>query len=445
MESKHQGRYFFIDTNPSNQVPSIPSQDNKGYESDIIDEELEHRLYSLVHHSSEAVPGCNTTQRIDTAKSFISPSKPVKKQAPDDSIVSASKRRKSSPSVLKKADTIDPPPSSSSSTTNLQVQVDANYNSTIYLSDSDEDNGGSEVNIVDDQRDLWHIDYKDILIANPIHGKFYRPKIWCSRCRKEGNHPVKLCHLPKNKICYICGEIGHLGQHCKNQHCKRCMDFHPTSKCSLNVRDFQCRICSKYGHLDDNCPNHWRKFFSITDPSVEPDPANHKILKNKKKSCSVCGRHQHYSFECDRLRQRHIEISSPYDVNTTFGGNFHPNKTKSPASSHQTLQPSELTTSGRKYRRPRYFSSNNQDVVTLDSGTNPQISNKNNRKKSKNERRNKKKKAGRQFDDSVQIINGPSIRSGRVDKNKTRQQQKKRNRKAGKNLGNSDFMIGFRR
>lgn len=264
----------------ANVVQRLPGKGHEDYYSDEVDSDVEERLYSLIHHAqSDSISidkGSGSCKRKDLGY-----------DGPEDVTASSSglNRNKKSSLEVPSADSSGIKRACDTSKAKV-ASSKGECTEIIDISDSDGEDSAST-----SHRSLWHVDLQDIMVKNPNPriSSLYQSRKFCSRCRRVGNHPVKLCHLREEKICHICGAIGHFSETCQNLICFKCHGYHRPNKCLYNWRKIFCDECKTHGHCSSLCTTHWRKYFNTTDPSASPNVITNKMIVNKKKSCSQCG------------------------------------------------------------------------------------------------------------------------------------------------------------
>lgn len=271
----------------------LADESHEDYYSDEVDSDVEELLYSLIHHSQSD----NSPIHFDRSGEFKKRKEPEKiEEEGTRSPVSNKRPRVDRPSRDNYFNISTS--SRGSKAPNKKVSSSkGECTEIIDIQDSDDEAGHSSTS---SSRSLWHVDIQDIMVQNPNPriSSLYQSRKFCSRCRRVGNHPVKLCHLREEKICHICGNTGHHSDTCQNIICFKCHGYHRPNKCLSNWKKIFCDVCKTYGHCDTVCTTHWRKYFGTTDPSINPDILTRNVAVNKRKSCSMCGQ-KHFIFVSD--------------------------------------------------------------------------------------------------------------------------------------------------
>lgn len=272
------------------------------FSTDSIDPDVEERLYSLIHHA-EQQPANGEETKDDGVISIEDNNLPQKQQQagpaniPSNQVFYAEYSDSDDDTGIENINdgmmihdgyttrNIDENCQEKSTSQNWGTIIRIpGQPDIITLGSSDEEDSGFD-------QDIWHVDRVDLLIANPLSTE-RPPRKYCSRCRKKGNHCVKFCHLRPYTTCYVCGNLGHMGDTCQNRVCFKCLENHRRGCCPPHSAPY-CSICQVRGHPDLECPTHWRKFFNITNSIVSPDV--YSVSMNKRKFCAICTL-EHFTF-----------------------------------------------------------------------------------------------------------------------------------------------------
>uniref|UniRef100_A0A3Q1FHJ8 Zinc finger CCHC domain-containing protein 7 n=1 Tax=Acanthochromis polyacanthus TaxID=80966 RepID=A0A3Q1FHJ8_9TELE len=96
-----------------------------------------------------------------------------------------------------------------------------------------------------------------------VASRYYTGKnVHCRNCNKTG-HLSKNCPEPKKvQPCFLCGTPGHVVSECPKKHCNNCgLPGHLYESCSERAYwHKQCHRCSMTGHFFDACPEIWRQY-----------------------------------------------------------------------------------------------------------------------------------------------------------------------------------------
>ncbi|XP_013786880.1 zinc finger CCHC domain-containing protein 7-like [Limulus polyphemus] len=193
------------------------------------------------------------------------------------------------------------------------IQINLNNMTTemkmrkFYDSDCDDLDIKKELEKMSD--DSWHLDERDAYKHMFKKSQQYRyhnhlMRVTCNNCQEQG-HLSKVCTKPRKLVtCFLCGQIGHLGDNCRDVACTRCLAVgHQVARCMWRVQDVRrkCPICSMRGHLRNECPDLWRRFHATIVPGT-PVKGTCKTKNRKNVYCYNCAKKGHYGHECQQQR-----------------------------------------------------------------------------------------------------------------------------------------------
>lgn len=238
--------------------------------------------------------------------------------------------------------------------------------------------------------DDWGLIAADLIQAPKTKKRFTR----CFNCNERGHRTLE-CTVPKKeKICWLCGEVGHLRKRCRNELCFNCSEpGHQVKNCRKPRcrADDTCHRCHAYGHFESFCPDRWRQYHH-TIKEGEIVRGTQSDSKRKTIFCYNCGEKGHLGHECVEETQGYFDPCFPFVVKyDRFTSNYPPGNTNRNIQTHDNTKPS--SNSSRKTNRNSYP---NDDIkLPSHSQRSNQIVDSSNQNLQKSKRsQNKKKRAG---------------------------------------------------
>ncbi|OON23659.1 zinc knuckle, partial [Opisthorchis viverrini] len=149
--------------------------------------------------------------------------------------------------------------------------------------------------------DLWRINAEDRRSSSRTgsHDKRYFNDFHnavCANCRKRGHFTFE-CRI-SDVVCIFCGIEGHMKENCKNMYCFACLaPGHTKKSCTLlsRLKQSVCERCGLQGHQSHLCTELWRQYKNTTSVG-KPVPIPVKMLSHR--GCCNCGRRGHTIEQC---------------------------------------------------------------------------------------------------------------------------------------------------
>ncbi|KAG5444186.1 hypothetical protein CSKR_101676 [Clonorchis sinensis] len=149
--------------------------------------------------------------------------------------------------------------------------------------------------------DLWRINPEDrrSISRTGSHDKRYFNDFHnavCANCRKRG-HFTSECRA-SDVVCIFCGIEGHMKENCGNIYCFACLaPGHTKKSCTLlsRLKQSVCDRCGLQGHQSHLCTELWRQYKNTTSVG-KPVPIPAKMLGHR--GCCNCGRRGHTIEQC---------------------------------------------------------------------------------------------------------------------------------------------------
>ena len=294
-----------------------------------LDSELEAELYQNVHFASslvEAPPNSNREEQIsdDSSSSAISSSETndrdsinADRQSQTDCVdgKSTHEDKKSCP---------NDPEDEKDSSKNFYPEVEL-----VFSNDGEKKQlhkvkkstatelceGKNKTNIFVDNNssdsDEWGIIAADLIPAPKAKRRF---AVRCFNCNERGHRTLECPQPKKEKVCWLCGEVGHLRKNCRNELCFNCSEpGHQAKKCPkprCRVDD-TCNRCHAYGHFESFCPDRWRQYHrTVKEGEIVQGTPNHSKRENI--FCYNCGEKGHLGHECLEETQGYSDPCFPF-------------------------------------------------------------------------------------------------------------------------------------
>ncbi|KAG0437513.1 Protein AIR1 [Dictyocoela muelleri] len=153
--------------------------------------------------------------------------------------------------------------------------------------------------------------YKDTEIKSDIYEdtynlgtRYFGDSRICYSCGESG-HIESTCPSRNYNVCILCGSIDHEKYNCPQMVCSKC------NKCGHRFKDCQehndkrrfiyCRICP-YEHPISECPMSWRNYRNI----------NRRPSRLRNIHCSICYSNNHFIDDCGSGRAKYSVFTLNY-------------------------------------------------------------------------------------------------------------------------------------
>lgn len=154
---------------------------------------------------------------------------------------------------------------------------------------------------------LWRVDPEDTSLQRlKLHDSRYFRDTFnavCSTCKKRGHFSFD-CRSA-GPTCIFCGDEGHTKNECKKLYCYVCLaPGHSKHTCTLrnHLKRSTCQRCGLQGHQSQLCTELWRQYkHTIKAGRPVRPPWTMSVSSN---GCCNCGRLGHTVEECKRKRFR---------------------------------------------------------------------------------------------------------------------------------------------
>nr|CAH8871842.1 unnamed protein product [Trichobilharzia regenti] len=290
------------------------------YDSDLIDEETESRLYSAVFFDKQMSYNSVLEQTKPLAPSFSYLSEsyrsPVSEHVDNqnDSVTDAltnSAREKtisSEDECEKSGEYLLNSSSSSGCSVVLCGDDDSNkatvsprgvvlgvsHDTLLHIQNEHSPLHALEKTVPGDDADIWKICNADRQSSRSSDARYFN-SLDDSLCSECGDHKGRAhrCH----RVCIFCGEEGHEKDQCDKVYCYACFaPGHSKNECHLlkSLKKSKCERCGQQGHISTLCTELWRQYRNTT---TEGKPVRlHYTVQSK--GCCNCGRMGHTVEDC---------------------------------------------------------------------------------------------------------------------------------------------------
>uniref|UniRef100_A0A3B4VJI6 Zinc finger CCHC domain-containing protein 7 n=1 Tax=Seriola dumerili TaxID=41447 RepID=A0A3B4VJI6_SERDU len=295
-------------------------EDDRDSEGSEANSELEFRLYSQLHYSSNAgemeeqegtgekAEGQDSRQPEVTEKTADAngelehtgesgpPSPNISNSSESDSEESESR----SESELDSSDSSDSSDSPDSDCLeNWMILGRGNQEGDQSISLNLEGGSDSNTGVSRVYAQIYNKDKGARIVVPRVSNRYYTGKnVQCRNCNKTG-HLSKTCPEPKKLLpCFLCGTPGHVVSECPNKHCNNCgLPGHLFGSCSERAYwHKQCHRCSMTGHFFD--------VSSLQHPTKTGPPVKQHRQDNGRSPayCYNCSRKGHFGHACTRQK-----------------------------------------------------------------------------------------------------------------------------------------------
>ncbi|XP_028393624.1 zinc finger CCHC domain-containing protein 7-like [Dendronephthya gigantea] len=279
---------------------------------DSLDSELEAELYQSVHFASSLVE--TPTNDSKEEKVINKPNESTSLESQIEQCNFDSPDRQSEFEERKQLDQVDGPHNgqqAKDTSKNLYPEVELVFakdeqknklcnvkGKTGVLFEEAKTDGGESDNGGLSDGNGWGIVAADMI--QPVK-KVKRLNVRCFNCNEKGHRTLECTAQKKEKVCWLCGEIGHLRKYCKNDLCFNCnRTGHQIKKCPQPRRapHHRCRRCRAHGHFESFCPDRWRQYHHTINQGEMVQAIQPESIERQDFFCYNCGEKGHLGHEC---------------------------------------------------------------------------------------------------------------------------------------------------
>ena len=291
-----------------------------------LDSELEAELYQNVHFASSLVETPANNNKEEQNSDDLSSSTSSSSETNEHDSIDAERQPKTdcvdgkSTHGDKKSSPSDPDDEKDSSI-NVYPEVELVFSNDEEKKQSNKVKKGTTTELCEAKKntnvfvdnsssDEWGIIAADLVPAPKAKRKSFR----CFNCNERGHRTLECPQPKKEKVCWLCGEIGHLRKNCRNELCYNCSEQgHQAKKCPKPRcrADDMCNRCHAFGHFESFCPDRWRQYHhTIKEGKIVQGTQNHSKRENI--FCYNCGEKGHLGHECLEQTQGYSDPCFPF-------------------------------------------------------------------------------------------------------------------------------------